>query len=48
MNPLLFLIPRPLLDFDYVLAARSRKLLLARPEGLCPQVPPHPGSRFLP
>jgi predicted DCC family thiol-disulfide oxidoreductase YuxK len=45
---LLFTIPRPLRDFGYALVARSRRFLFAKPEGLCPLVPPHLGKRFLP
>ena len=44
----LLLIPRPLRDFGYSSVARCRKLLFAKPEGLCPLVPPHLGERFLP
>ena len=48
LGSLLFLIPAPLRDFGYDTVARFRKLVFAKPEGLCPIVPPHLGQRFLP
>lgn len=44
----LFAVPRPLRDLGYDLVARVRKHVFAKPEGLCPIVPPHLGERFLP
>ncbi len=48
LGQLVLCIPRPLRDFGYATIARWRKALFAKPEGLCPLVPPHLGSRFLP
>lgn len=41
-------VPRPLRNAGYDAIARVRKRLFAKPEGLCPLLPPHLGARFDP
>lgn len=44
----LWLVPRPLRDLGYAGVARVRRRLFAKPEGLCPLLPPEARGRFLP
>ena len=46
LGHLLRLIPRPLRDFGYDLIARIRHRLFARPEEVCPLMPPEMRQRF--
>ena len=48
LGHLLLLVPRVLRDTGYDGVARIRKRIFAKPEGLCPIVPPAIGRRFLP
>jgi predicted DCC family thiol-disulfide oxidoreductase YuxK len=41
-------VPLPIRDLVYRFVARVRKRIFAQPKQLCPLLPPHLGSRFLP
>ncbi len=45
---LLGAVPRPIRDFGYDLFARGRRRLAARPQGVCPVLPPELAARFDP
>jgi predicted DCC family thiol-disulfide oxidoreductase YuxK len=40
------LLPRPIADAGYDFIARIRKSVFAKPDGVCPMLPPHLGERF--
>ncbi len=48
LGRLLALVPRPIRDLGYDLFARVRRYLAARPDGVCPLLPPELAARFDP
>lgn len=48
MGNLIAIFPRPIRDMGYRLIARMRRMMFAKPKGLCPMLPEAWRGRFLP
>lgn len=48
MGNLIAIFPRPIRDAGYRLIARMRRMMFAKPQGLCPMLPEAWRGRFLP